>query len=199
MAGRRASDSDRDTERRAEWMTTFTGRQFHPFDPKPEDICIQDIAHALAMQCRYSGHSKYFYSIAEHSILLCQYLTIIRPDEPWHQLQALMHDAAEAYLSDIVRPVKRFMYGYSEIEQNVEAAIQDAFGLYCCGKTPEIDVADGLILYDEARVLFDVIPDDWHMSFAPGLDKPEITIHGWNPAQAEAIFLEAFYQRAEIL
>lgn len=52
--------------RKGDWILTFTGRRFYPLDPRPEDVCLEDIAHALSLICRYNGHSRFFYSVAEH-------------------------------------------------------------------------------------------------------------------------------------
>src|SRR5271156_4912831 len=80
------------------WIQTFTGKKFYPFNPKPQDIDIRDIAHALSNICRFTGHTKRFYSVAEHSRNVAKLV-------PAHmKLQALLHDASEAYLCDIARP-----------------------------------------------------------------------------------------------
>lgn len=83
------------------WMQTYTGVQFRPLIPVAEQIDIEDIAHALAMICRFGGHSKRFYSVAEHSIYVSQHC---HPDDA---LAGLLHDAAEAYVGDLIRPIKR--------------------------------------------------------------------------------------------
>ncbi|MEM9149127.1 MAG: hypothetical protein AAGB19_01555 [Cyanobacteria bacterium P01_F01_bin.3] len=80
------------------WIQTFTGKAFWPLEPDPELICIEDIAWALAHQSRYSGHCDRFYSVAEHS------LWVSGQCSPEHKLWGLLHDASEAYLSDVVRP-----------------------------------------------------------------------------------------------
>ena len=72
--------------RRGEWIQTFSGGRFWPLDPRPEDVYIGDIAHALSMKCRYAGHTTFFYSVAEHSVHVCRHA----PAE--HKLWALLHD-----------------------------------------------------------------------------------------------------------
>src|SRR6266496_1501995 len=82
-------------------IMTYSGELITPLNPDPDDIQIEDIAHALSNQCRFSGHCKQFYSVAEHSCRvsdLCSYE---------HQLGGLLHDGTEAYLSDIARPIKQ--------------------------------------------------------------------------------------------
>lgn len=179
-------------ERRGDWMLTFTGRRFWPLDPRPVEIAIEDIAHALSMICRYNGHTRRFYSVAEHSVLLCQVMTEREPENVWHQLQALMHDAAEAYLCDIVRPVKGSIPGYEVAEQRVEIAIRDRFDLWCHGKTSGVNELDNLILFDEARALLRVDLEPWHEVYSPGLG---VEIVGLPPALAESAFLDAFHLR----
>lgn len=91
---------DHDANIRSDWMQTYTGRVFWPLEPRPEDVDIVDIAHALANLCRYGGHSKVFYSVAHHSVLVSQ---IVPPADA---LWGLMHDSAEAYVIDLIRPIK---------------------------------------------------------------------------------------------
>lgn len=116
---------DVDPGRVGSWLQTWTGRRYYPEDPKPEDISILDIAFALGNLARYSGHCR-FYSVAEHSVLLSY---IVSPE---HALTALLHDATEAYLSDITRPVKRALGKgnvYFDIERRAWCAIADKFGV----------------------------------------------------------------------
>jgi len=83
-------------------IRTFTGKYVNVFEPTLEMICIEDIAHALSMQCRFGGHLPYFYSVAQHSIN-CSFLV----DTPCLKLEVLMHDASEAYLLGIPSPIKK--------------------------------------------------------------------------------------------
>lgn len=116
--------------RRGDWLQTFTGRQFWPLSPHPEDFDIEDIAHALAMKCRFNGHCISFYSVAQHSVLVAMECKRKWPDRPELPLWGLLHDLAEAYLPDIPRPLKRTIPG---ILKESEALIMQAaclrFGL----------------------------------------------------------------------
>jgi uncharacterized protein len=87
--------------RNGAWIQTVTGKQFWPMDAQPEEVDIEDIAHALSLPCRFNGHCKQFYSVAEHSI----HVSRVVSNE--NAARGLLHDAAEAYLSYIPQPVKR--------------------------------------------------------------------------------------------
>lgn len=102
----------------AQYITTYTGVHFYPLEPNPEDIRIEDIAHALSMHCRANGHYKYFYSVADHCID-CAAEAQARGLDPYISMICLLHDAAEAYISDIPRPVKRDLKGIYEIEDRI--------------------------------------------------------------------------------
>ena len=113
---------------RGQWLQTVSGRAFHIFDPRPEEIDIGDIAHALSMVCRFGGHVRSHYSVAEHSVRVSRAIR-----EAGHGVEAqfhgLLHDASEAYLGDVVWPLKQAagMAGYKKIEAQVEAAIFERF------------------------------------------------------------------------
>src|ERR1700724_2684254 len=81
------------------WQQTFTGRRFYPLSPRVEDVCIEDIAHALSNICRYGGHCREFYSVAQHCNMVSDWM-------PEFKLEGLLHDSPEAYIGDMVRPVK---------------------------------------------------------------------------------------------
>ena len=107
------------------WIQTYSGRAFDPFDPDPAAICIEDIAHALANVCRFTGHTKQFYSVAQHSVEVATRLP------PELQAAALLHDASEAYLTDLPRPIKQrpeFKF-YREAEERLQRVIYQRFGL----------------------------------------------------------------------
>lgn len=103
-------------------IKTYTGRWFDVFDPDPNSIHINDIAISLSRQCRFASHTQIFYSVAEHSI---ECASIVKNK---HKLSALLHDASEAYLVDIPRPIKKKLIGYKEIEDKVMSAIAIKFG-----------------------------------------------------------------------
>ncbi len=165
------------------WIQTYTGRRFSPTKPMAEAIVIQDIAHALSMQCRFSGHCNFFYSVAQHSVLV-SYIC----DEQ-DKLFGLLHDASEAYLVDLPSPLKRSgqFEAYIQFEAQMQTAICKRFGLE--DKEPEsVKIADKVMLATEARDLLVNIRSDWKVPHNPLPFK----IEPWTPAQAEQAFLERF-------
>lgn len=117
-------------ERVGHWMQTISGRRFYPLDPRPSEIFIEDIAYALSNVCRFGGHCSRFYCVADHSIRVSRAVAENggTTDEI---LCGLLHDAAEAYIGDMVWPLKQApeMKAYKTIEHGIEAAIAVRFGV----------------------------------------------------------------------
>lgn len=105
---------------------TFTGQRMHPLDPHPDEIRIEDIAHGLANTCRYGGQCQFYYSVGTHSIYVSKELSEYGPEM---QLYGLFHDAAEAYITDLPRPVKAEIEGYDGIESGILSAVWDTLSL----------------------------------------------------------------------
>jgi 5'-nucleotidase len=166
-----------------DWMQTYSGKQFWPLDPRPEEIYLEDIAHALSNQCRFAGHVKEFYSVAQHSVIVAYSVP------PEHQAWGLLHDATEAYLVDLPRPLKRYSKigdEYQLVENRLMCAIADRFGLPRA-ISKEIHDADDIVLMTEKRDIMGHhahLPK-WHETAAP-LEKK---IKPWCPSVAEEIFL----------
>ena len=108
------------------YITTVTGKHFYPLNPNPQDIDIEDIAHALSLICRANGHFKHFYSVAQHSIA-CAEEAIERGCSVEVILGCLLHDASEAYLCDVTRPVKKHIPQYLRAEEKLQAVIWKRF------------------------------------------------------------------------
>lgn len=106
----------------ANCIRTFTGKYMNVFEPTEDMICIEDVAHALSNQCRFGGHLPKFYSVAQHSLMCCEMAT------PERKLEALLHDASEAYLLDVPKPIKQRLSNYKEIEDNLMRLIAKKFG-----------------------------------------------------------------------
>jgi len=185
--------------RRGDWMQTYSGRQFWPLDPCSSDVDITDIAHSLALQCRFAGHCRVPYSVAEHSVrvamLVREWLHMDATDPAPRRwvLAALLHDAAEAYLVDLPRPVKRCVQGYAEAEAHLETVIAVRFDLpHDPALGALIKRADNVLLATEARDLLGPHPAPW-----AGLPEPlPRLIHPWPWTFAEKRFLEVFAEVA---
>ncbi len=174
-----------------DFIETFSGVRFRPLAPVSADVKLQDIAHALSHQCRFSGHTREFYCVAEHSVRVSWLL------ERWGhstevQLWGLMHDASEAYLQDVASPLKRqsCFEPYREAEQHLMRVICHVFELPA--KQPEaVTQADLAMLATEARDLMPFVPEHWAPLLAqttPLDDK----IVPWLPREARRKFFSRF-------
>lgn len=169
------------------WIQTYTGRKFVPLNPRPRDVDIIDIAHALSLQCRFLGHVKTFYSVAEHSVRVSW---LFEPMTRLVQLAGLLHDAAETYLADVSSPVKQTMPEYQIAEELVLDAVGFKFGIDFHANQDLIKWADLTLLSTELRDLLGPPPEPWS-DMPPPL--PE-TIVPWSSVEAEARFLARFYE-----
>ncbi|KGN68446.1 phosphohydrolase [Porphyromonas sp. COT-239 OH1446] len=133
-----------------EYITTYTGRRIAPLDPKREDICLDDIAHALSLMTRANGHMPEFYSVGQHCIA-CAREAIARGHSPRVALAALVHDSSEAYISDITRPVKRQLDFYLEVEDRLQRMIYEFFlgSELSEAEFAQVDAIDNAMLYHE--------------------------------------------------
>jgi 5'-nucleotidase len=167
-------------------IQTFTGRPLDPFAPDPEQIVVEDIAHALANTCRFGGHCRAFYSVAQHSCLLSDLMDGVAP-----RLWALLHDAAEAYLVDLPHPLKhRSELGtlFREVEDRLHAAILERFGLPPT-PPPRLKSIDRALLAAEKRVL---TAPGWEWPELEGAETIEVEIDPWTPPRAATEFLRRY-------
>jgi hypothetical protein len=135
-----------------DFIQTYTGKHFYLINPTEDMICIEDIAHALSMQCRFAGHIREFYSVAEHSYHvsgLCN---------AENRLAGLLHDASEAYIADIASPFKPFLTNYKELENNIMKVIAKKFGFEYPFNN-DIHESDVAQLKTEAKELLNDRPD----------------------------------------
>jgi len=178
------------------WIQTFTGGKFWPLEPHAEDVRIEDVAHALAYQCRYAGHARIFYSVAEHCCLLADY--VLRINYYTHHqdtldglrdaLTVLLHDAAEAYLPDLARPLKYRMPEWREADARLEAVVVPALG----GEyplPPWVKLLDARILRDERPVVMRETGDSWQID---DLEPLGVWVRGISPHEAEQWFLDLY-------
>lgn len=167
------------------WMQTFTGKQFNLMDIDIDCIDIRDIAHALSLTCRFSGHCKEFYSVAQHSV----HVSHLVPPE--HALVGLLHDAAEAYLTDIPRPFKSLMPDYKALENYAWSIISQRF------KVPyhlpvEVKQADMIALVTERRDL--IVKTEHQWEGLDGIEPDRRVIKPLMPRWAENQFIDRFVQ-----
>lgn len=171
-------------------IMTASGRYVDPLDLRPDDVCIEDIAHALGNQCRYSGHTREFYSVAQHSFIVAEVLAD-RGANAETVLWGLLHDAAEAYLVDLPRPLKRHeVFGaiYRDTEDRVLAAVLTHFGLDHV-EPPAVKLVDLILLATERR---DLMPAGGDWAVLDGVTPLVGVIDPWPPSVARARFMDAF-------
>lgn len=173
------------------FLTTFTGQEFNPINPSSSTINIKDIANALSKICRFGGHSNKFYSVAQHSVMVSN---MCNEEDA---LAGLLHDASEAYIGDMVRPLKYTdkMENYRDIEHNLAEMIAHRFGLDT-HMTESVKRADNTMCVIEALMLFTPSPK-WALEAFDKLTHndsllkiEEISI--WAPNLANFKFLERF-------
>lgn len=163
------------------WIATYSGGKITPLDPDPDDIAIADVAHALALQCRFTGHVRKFYSVAQHSVLA----STLVPEG--FELDALLHDASEAYLADIARPIKN-QPGFGEVYHEAEARLEKAVAEHFGTRYPipeEVKIADNLMLWAEMRDLMPNDPPD-------NVKMYDQEVEPWLPEEAELRFLARY-------
>ena len=170
---------------RGNWMQMHSGIAFYPFDPRPEEILIEDIASHLSKICRYGGACNQFYSVAEHSVLV----GLNCPKE--YQLEGLLHDATEAFgMGDIVKPVKEGIPELKIFEDNLYKVIAEKFEL----EYPIPDIVkeiDFNIMADEQEQLMNESKRKWwQLDKQP--EKLNVFVECYTPIIAETIFLNVF-------
>ena len=171
------------------WIQTYKGKRINPLNPDPSQICIEDIAIALSNTCRFTGHTKGFYSVAEHSYWASKYVA------PQNALQALMHDSAEAYLNDIAKPIKQSvsvwtgkeMIPFKRAEDHLLGMIFEKFGI-SKEMAPEVKEIDMRLCYTEGEQLMpDVSVWNWYVKPIGGLE-----FECWPPSYAYAMFMSRY-------
>lgn len=138
----------------SDWIETYTGRRLSLTNPEPEEVSFSDISHGLSMICRFNGQCLRFYSVAQHSLLCAD----VARQLGWSkriQLLCLLHDAGEAYISDLSRPVKSLITGYSKMERAIQDAIYRTLRVDAPNMTERIAIeeADNYLLAVEAEEL----------------------------------------------
>ncbi len=167
---------------REDWIETHIGVKFHLSEPRLGDIYIDDIAWALSYTCRFGGHCRRFYSVAQHSVL------VARACPPELRLQGLLHDAAEAYLGDVTSPLKCLLPAYAGLEERLMKLIAKRFGLPWPFDDEVKRIDMGLLATEKRELLggFEWPPD---VLSEPALD---CCVGQWVPDTARVEFLRLF-------
>lgn len=139
-------------DRKGSWIITFSGKRFYPLDPRAEDIDIIDIAHSLSLINRFTGHTRFPYSVAQHSMQVAKMLG------GKHGLDGLLHDASEAYVNDLARPLKRMLPDYTAVENKILDVIDQKFNVNT--RHTLVKEADNRCLVTEAYQL--CIGETWY-------------------------------------
>jgi hypothetical protein len=177
------------------FIQTLSGRRVNPLDASAADIDPADVARALAHICRFGGHSRHFYSVAQHSVIVCDLLEAegATPDE---LMAALLHDASEAYLGDLPHPIKhRSELGaaFKAAEKRLEAVIAERFALP--DASARVKPLDRALLATERKVFSDV---SWHWPELDGAHELDLKIEAWAPERAHEEFTRR-YERIDAL
>ena len=167
------------------WIQTYSGKKFNLFTPSPDDILIEDIAHALSNLARFNGHTNKFYSVAQHSV----YCALKAPERL--ALAALLHDATEAYLGDVVRPLKLLLYDYLEFEDRINALIAEKFLLNSLTVEDYRRIND-IDLKMLATEKFQLMGYDLEWESLKDISGYSILIEYMSPNSAEKAFLNCF-------
>lgn len=178
----------------SDWIMTSRGGVFYPLAPRPEDVDIVDIAHALAAVNRFNGHTREPYSVAQHSVLVSYEFDT---DDPNVALLALLHDASEAYLGDIPRPLKHsaVFAGYREAERQLETVLFQVFHIDAyaddAAVMARIKMADRRMLRTEqAQLMPAPAPGEVRDDVEPF---SRLVIDPWSARTAELAFLMRYY------
>jgi hypothetical protein len=168
------------------WIETYSGLRFYILDPQPDQIQIEDIAHSLSLLCRFTGHVKHFYSVGQHS-LLGSYLV-----PPQDALWFLLHDASEAFIGDMNRPLKHGTdagEAYIPVEAGIMRAICNKFGLPQ-EEPKSVRLTDNAMLYAEKEQLMAPLSGDhdWGCS----TEAARVKLYEMMPREVEYLFLKRF-------
>lgn len=160
-----------------------SGNYFNLLAPDESEFTILDIAHALSNLCRFNGHTREFYSVAQHSVLVSQILPVE------DQLAGLLHDVAEAFIGDMVRPLKNILPDYRAVEKAVENSVLRRLGISCI--PPSVTHADLTLLATERR---DLLPqNDRQWALLDGIKPLDKIIKPWTPSRASFEFIKHYY------
>lgn len=178
------------------WIQTYTGGRYYFHSPALDSINPLDISHSLSMICRYNGHVRKFYSVAEHCYLMSRYAFDAGYGMAVAQA-ALLHDAAEAYVGDVTTPLKRLMGDeYEVIERKANIVISERFGvsyyeddIHSQRIRRDVKELDRRIIFNEMAALSSLTPD-WLPDDLIPLEESMVTIRCWDPSEAENHYIQ---------
>jgi uncharacterized protein len=186
------------------WQRMLSGRRLDLLDPSPMDIEIEDIAHGLARVARWNGQTvgENGFSVAQHSLVVEEITAHIQPDiEPRWRLAALLHDASEYVIGDMISPFKAALgVSYKEFEERLEHAIHARFSLPA--KTPAkikklIKQADRACAYFEATQLAGFTHEESLVIFGAPPEGYDLVIHPQSPREAQERYVARFHVLSE--
>lgn len=189
------------TPDRGPWIQTYSGRAVHLLDPSPDEICLEDIAHALALKARFSGRTKWYYSVAQHCVLGADYILRRLPQSCCFALSFLLHALGEVYLPDVASPLKPSLTvagldacRWDDLEMVHARAALTALclspGLDEHIQSPKLILVDRAMLMTEAnRLLPGGCLPDWGYA---GIKPASVQINRWSPEVAESQWLEMY-------
>jgi 5'-nucleotidase len=184
-----ATSSDNAPPAAGPYLQTVSGRWVNPFDPDPAQLDAGDIARALANQCRFGGHCRVFYSVAQHCVIVSR-IVEERGGDVEDVFAALMHDAGEAYLGDMPHPLKhRSALGaaFRDAEARLEEAIRDRFKIKA--NVPEVKRVDRALLATERRAFSAEI---WYWPELEDVEPLDLELTAWSPDKAADEFVKRY-------
>jgi 5'-deoxynucleotidase YfbR-like HD superfamily hydrolase len=188
--------------REGHWYNTNGGRKFYVLDPRVEDVDISDIAHALSWKYRFGGHLDRPFSVAQHSLAVAR---IVKPE---YAFEALLHDASEAYLPDVLSPIKKAILNFKEIEDRVESSIHQRFRLpfpltdeakFCIKKVDWVSVLiEHELFFDNQQNKWEQVPFEKYQINMDDYDRTLwLTIQTMQPWMVKNAFLRTFKDLAK--
>lgn len=157
------------------WLGTVSGKKIDLLNPDPAQICIEDIAIALDVMPRFNGHTSQQWSVLDHSVAVARLVA------PEYRLQALLHDASEAYICDIPSPLKALLgEAYKSVERRLQAAIGKRFNCELATLPEAVKQADAIMLMTEHE-LYQPVSVPWEVDYSGGVRAPRAMMLRTNP------------------